>query len=229
MRPRTVPSLLLLLLIGVLVAAPGCNKKDDKGKPSADKSPSPGATEEGGKPAAAFKATLVEAVDGADRPQATEKAKQVAPQIVEFVNSYYAIAFVDPAKWGDGQHPELAGLFAPDVQGQVGGQLQGLALGDIAPKLTSVAPGVQEVAITVFVNGDDLATPFIAVTTQFQATGEAKTKEDGPVKIVHVLNAFLVPDGGSYKFTGGGAELHADTEAQAVGPVDRAVTFGAPQ
>lgn len=213
---------LVALLLLVLVGAPACSKS----KPSADKAPSP-------TPAAAakagFKATAIQAVDAGERPQANEKANQVAAQVVDLVNAYYAVAFIEPAKWVNGQHTALPDLFTGDAKGQVGGQLQGLALGDLAPKITSVKPDKEEVHVKVYVTGDDLSAPVVAVNTFFEATAATKTKADGPVKISHKLMALLAPDAGGYKIAGGTAELKADTAVGALGPIDRKASWGAQQ
>jgi hypothetical protein len=216
MRSRTAVLLVLLL---VLIGAPACRKE----KPSAKKSPSPSPT--AGATGAAFTATAVQASDAADRPQATEKANQVAPQIVDLVNTYYTAAFIDPEKWGGGKHGDLAAVFSGSVQGQVAGQIQGLALGDLAPKIKSVKPGKQEVTIKVDVE-EDLSTPVITAVTLFEATAQTKNKAEGPVKIVHQLRMFLVPDAGSFKIAGGTAELKADSEAAAMRPIEKRALWG---
>ena len=206
-----------------LVGAPACSKS----KPSAGNSPSPSSP---GAAKAGFRVVAVEAVDAGDRPQARDKANQVVAQVVDLFNSYYTVAFIDPAKWGNGQHASLPDLFTGDVRGQVGSQLQGLALGDLAPKITSVKPDREEVAVKVFVNDGDMSAPVVAVNTLFEATAEAKSKADGTVKISHAMKVLLAPDGGGYRIAGGTAELKADTSAGALGPaghrIDRTVTLG---
>ena len=206
-----------------LVGAPACSKS----KPSAGKSPAPTSA---GPVKAGFKAVAVQAVDAGDRPQARDKANQVAAQVVDLVNSYYTVAFIDPAKWGNGQHASLPDLFTADVKGQVGSQLQGLALGDLAPRIASVKPDREEVQVKVWVNDDDMSAPLAAVSTVFEATAEAKSKPDGPVKISHTMNALLAADGGGYRIAGGTAQLKADTSAGAMGAggrgIDRTVSLG---
>jgi hypothetical protein len=213
---------LLALVLLVAVGAPACSR----GKPSANTLPSP-------TPAAGakvgFRATAVQAVDSNNRPQANDKANQVAAQVVDLVNAYYGVAFVDPAKWVNGQHTGLPDLFTADSRGQVGAQLQGLALGDLAPKIASVKPDKEEVQVKVYVSGDDLSAPVVSVSTVFEATAVTKTKADGPVKISHKLMALLIPDAGGYKIAGGTAELRADTAAGALGPIDREASLGSRQ
>jgi hypothetical protein len=206
-----------------LMGAPACSKS----KPSAENSPSPTS---GGPVKAGFKAVAVQAVDAGDRPQARDKANQVAAQVVDLFNSYYTVAFIDPAKWGTGQHASLPDLFTGDLRGQVGGQLQGLALGDLAPRIASVKPDREEVQVKVFVSDGDMSAPLVAATTLFEATAQAKSKADGPVKISHTMKTLLVPDGGGYRIAGGTAELKADTSAGAMGArgrgIDRTVSLG---
>jgi hypothetical protein len=206
-----------------LLGAPACSKS----KPSAVNSPSPTSP---GAAKAGFKVVALEAVDAGDRPQARDKANQVAAQVVDLFNSYYTVAFIDPAKWGNGQHATLPDLFTGDVRGQVGSQLQGLALGDLAAKIASVQPGRQEVAVKVFVDDGDMSAPVVAVNTLFEATAEAKSKADGPVKISHTMKTLLAPDGAGYRIAGGTAELKADTSAGALGPgghpIDRTASLG---
>ena len=219
-RTSNLASLAALVLL-TAAGASACSRS----KPSAERSPSP-------TPAAAkagFKATAIQAVDPSDRPQANEKANQVAAQVVDLVNAYYAVAFIDPAKWVNGQHTGLPDLFTGDVKGQVSSQLQGLALGDLAPKITSVKPDREEVHVKVYVTGDDLGAPVVAVNAYLDATATAKSKADGPVKISHTLRALLTPDAGAYKIAGGTAELKADTAAGALGPVDRSASWGVQQ
>jgi hypothetical protein len=221
MRSRRRVPFALCLALSLLLGATGCSRDD---KSSGGKKPSPSAAPS----VAAFKATSIQAVDPGDRTQANEKANQVAAQVVELINSYYAIAFVDPAKWGEGQHGDLAALFRDDVKAQVPAQLQGLALGDLAPKLTKVTPSKEEVAVRVYVTGDDLSTPVVFIATAFEGSAEARSKDDGPVKVTHSLNVLLTPDAGGFKIAGGTAELHADTGAGAIGPIDRSVSWGEP-
>jgi hypothetical protein len=207
----------------VLMGAGACSK----GKPSAEGgSPSPASP---GAEKAGFKVVAVQAVDAGDRPQAKDKANQVAAQVADLFNSYYTVAFLDPSKWANGQHTGLADLFTGDVKGQVGSQLQGLALGDLAPKITSVKPTREEVHVKVFVDDGDMGAPVVAVNTFFEATAEAKSRADGTVKISHTMKTLLASDGGGYKIAGGTADLTADTSAGAMGPAGhRTVSLGTP-
>jgi hypothetical protein len=221
MRSRR-PPLALCLALSLLLGAAACSKDDGTPAPG-DASPSAAAAGP-----VAFKATSVTALDAGDRVQANDKANQVAAQVVEFLNSYYTIAFTDPAKWGGGTHAGLAGLFREDVRAQVPAQLQGLALGDLSPRLESVTPGKAEVAVKVFVSGDDLATPAVQVVTAFEGSAVARSDDDGPVKVTHSLNALLTPGGGGFQIAGGQAELRADTAAGAFGSVEHSVSWGDP-
>jgi hypothetical protein len=99
---------------------------------------------------------------------------------------------------------------------------------DLSPRLESVAPGKAEVAVEVFVSGDDLATPAVHVVTAFEGSAEAKSDDDGPVKVSHTLDALLTPGGSGFQIAGGQAELRADSPAGAMGGVERSVSWGEP-
>lgn len=219
---RSRRPLALCLALSLLLGAAACSRDDGTPEPG---DPSPSAAAVG---PVAFKATSVTALDAGDRPQANDKATQVAAQVVELLNSYYTIAFTDPAKWGGGTHNELPALFREDVRAQVPAQLQGLALGDLSPRLTSVAPGKAEVSVKVLVTGDDLATPAVHVVTAFEGSAEAKSDDDGPVKVTHSLNALLTPGGGGFQIAGGHAELRADSPAGAIGSIEHSASWGDP-
>ena len=220
MRNRT--SALVAVLLLLLVGATACSK----GKPSAETgSPSPASP---GAEKAGFKVVAVQAVDAGDRPQAKDKANQVAAQVADLFNTYYTVAFLDPSKWANGQHSGLSDLFTNDVKGQVGSQIQGLALGDLAPKIDSVKPTREEVHVKVFVDDGDMSAPVVAVNAFFEASAQAKSKADGTVKISHTMKTLLAPDGGGYKIAGGTADLAADTSAGAMGPAGhRTASLGA--
>lgn len=208
-----IPIALVLLLVLVMGA---CSRSGDGGA-DGERSPSPDAA-----PATvSFNATAVQASDAADRPEANAKATEVAGKIVDLMNRYYAIAFVDPEKWSGGQHPELAQIFADAVRAQVAGQIQGLALGDLAPRIKVVRPDRQDVSVKVDVE-QDISTPVVSAVTRFEATAETQDEGDGPVKIVHELRVLAAPAGGSFAIAGGTANLTAASPSGALGPARHA-------
>jgi hypothetical protein len=165
-------------------------------------------------PKVAFKVGEIRGIDAQDRPQAGTRAQEEAARVVTLLNSYYAVAFVDPSKWQGGTHPELPALFSPDVHAQLPPQVGALALGDIAPKISRLNPSKQEAPkLTVFIEAD-LTAPHAVVTTIFEATATAKAKAESPVKIAHTATFWLRWEGDAYKIMGFKTHLVADTETK---------------
>lgn len=162
-------------------------------------------------PKVAFKVGEIRGIDAQDRPEAGARAQEEAARVVTLLNSYYAVAFVDPQKWQGGAHPELAALFTPEVHGQLGPQLGALALGDLAPKISKLKPSKQEAPKLTFLIEADLSAPHAVVTTIFEATATAKQKAESPVKVVHTATLYLIREGDAYKIIGFKTNLVADT------------------
>jgi hypothetical protein len=150
------------------------------------------------------------AVDPKDRPDAGQKATDAGTKVAKLLNDYYTIAFLDPDKWEKGTHPDLKSLFTTDAQGQVGANLGGLALADIAPQLESVTGTKQEAKVSFSVD-DDGSLPVGVATVTFEATGTPSKGKDGPVSISHNATFWLALDGDSYKISAYTTELKADT------------------
>lgn len=165
-------------------------------------------------PKVEFKVGEIRAIDAQDRPQAGGKAQEEAARVVTLLNSYYAAAFVDPAKWQGGAHPELPSLFSPDVHAQLPPQVGALALGDIAPKISRIRPTKLEAPKLTFFIEADLTAPYAVVTTIFEATATAKVKAESPVKIAHTATFWLRSEGDAYKIMGFKTHLVADTETK---------------
>jgi hypothetical protein len=162
-------------------------------------------------PKVAFKVGEIRAMDAFDRAESPQKAQEQAGKVVELLNSYYTIAFVDPAKWHGGAHPELANLFSPEVHGQMAPNLGALALADLVPKLTKLTPSKQEAPKLTFLLVADFSAPFASVTSIFEGMATAKLKAESPVKVTHTATFWLLREGDAYKVIGFKTNLVADT------------------
>lgn len=219
------PRKLVLTVVAALTLAPACTKGKPR-KPSAKPTASPATTQ------ASFRAGQVRAVDAGDRQEANGAAADAAAKVIDVVNSYYTIAFLDPNRWSRGAHPDLASLFTAETQAGVGPNLQGLALAELAPKVSQVEPMKQEASLIKVVIEQDLSAPVAVVTTVFEGMAKTENRSEGPVKIVHTAALWLIRQGDSYKIHAFGAELKANSTGQAGAlgslglPFHRSVTWG---
>ena len=182
-RPMRRFFFIALIIFFSLGAVPACSKSHPKAKksPTPSASPSPSKPPE---PQADFRASGVAPVDAQDRASAFGAANDAAKKVIDLVNTYYDIAFLQPSRWGGGQHPDLGTLFSDDAKGSLAGNLQVVALGSVAAQLSKVTP-VNEQAGTIRVliepNG---GASYAAVPTHFDATGTA-VSGGGAVPITH--------------------------------------------
>lgn len=190
-----------LVVLFSLGAVPACSKSHPGAK-KASKSPTPSASPSPARPPepqADFRASGVAPVDAQDRTSSFATANDEAKKVLDLVNTYYDIAFLQPSRWGGGQHPDLGTLFTDDAKASLAGNLQVVALGSVAPQLSSVTP-VNEQAKTIRVliepNG---AASYAAVSTHFDATGHAAAG-GGAVPITH--DAQLLVDVAAGKIMG---------------------------
>lgn len=176
--------LILLIIFFSLGAVPACSKSHPKSSKSASStpsaSPSPSKPPE---PQADFKASGVAPVDAQNRTSAFGAANDAAKKVIDLVNTYYDIAFLQPSRWGGGQHPDLGTLFSDDAKASLAGNLQVVALGSAAPQLTKVTPVNEQAGIIKVLIEPNGAASYAAVPTHFDATGTAVG--GGAVPITH--------------------------------------------
>lgn len=161
------------------------------------------------------------ASDSRDRAEAAATAKAEAEKIKQLIDGYYNVAFVQPPKWSNGQHPELAGFFAPEAQGGIAANLGGLALADIAPKISKVRIKEQKILKVTTLFEDDLAPSHAIADVSFTAIGQPKSKGAQPIDVVHTMTVWLRPEAGAWKIWSYSANLKADSriKAAAWGPL----------
>jgi hypothetical protein len=205
MPPSSGRHPLLVLLIAGALLLPACDRVDTPKVGKEDERPA-------GK--ADFKILETRAVDPQDRPEAAQKAAEAGPLVQKLLNDFYTGAFIDPNAWGDGTHEPIKALFTGEAQAHVGPNLGGLALSDLAPRISRVFPTKQEAPKLTFTAESDLSLPQGVVSVVFEADAEAKDRQDGPVKILHSANFWLVREGDGYKISAFEAALKADTTTQ---------------
>lgn len=179
----------LLLIAVAVLALPGCTKSK---KPAAGKSPAPSASPSPApsptKPAefhADFHPDSVAAVDAQNRPSSNDVAIAASKKVISLINAYYNAAFIEPGRWLGGRHPDLPAMFSDDARSSVAGNLQILALGNVASQLARVVPNAQQAAqIRVLVEPNQSAS-YAAVSTHFDGTGETAASGGQPVHIIH--------------------------------------------
>jgi len=191
----------ILLTVAAVFSACG---KDEKPGPSKPAPP----------PRAALQLGEVKALDAKDRPEAAAKANEQAAVVTQALNAFYDHGFVDPSKFQAGAHPGLAGLFTAEAQPQVGPNLGGLALAELAVKVRKIDVTVQKIDKLSFLIEDDLSASSAIATVTFQGAASTKAKADGPVDITHKATFLLTPEGGTYKIAAFFAELKADTRTK---------------
>ena len=156
--------------------------------------------EERGGTEGAFQLGEVRAIDPLDRPDSGQKAQAEAQKVTALMNNFYNAAFLDPAKWQGGQHPDLAGLFTAEAQTGVGPNLGNLALADLAGKLERVESSKQSIDRLTFFVEDDGSLPIGVASVTFEAVG-TPTEGDGEVAIRHGAHYWLQRDGDGYKIS----------------------------
>ena len=204
MATRSKP--LLALLSVLLLVAGGCGRGGNGAPGPAE--PQGGEEEDQGPPAADFQLGDVRLIDSADRPESPSVADSRIPKVVELVNNYYNNAFLDPGKWGDGAHPELANLFTEEAKPNVAPRIGILALGDVSRALTEVTPDKQQIDRLTLYFDTDINQPLGAVTTSFEATATPTDEGGGPVKIVHTGTFWLQPEGDGFRISAFDANIN---------------------
>lgn len=158
-----------------------------------------------------FQTGEVRAVDARERAEANAAAMEEAGKVVEMLNSYYRVAFVDPQRWEGGKHPDLAGLFTDEARPSVASNLGGLALADLAPRLKTVSPTRQEATKVSFELEDNLSSLFAIATVTFEGTGAARARKDTPVALKHNAVFWLAKQADAWKIAAYQARLEANT------------------
>jgi hypothetical protein len=204
----TAPSarLLLALLTALALVAGACGGDDEPGggQPRDEEEPQ----EEQGPPTANFSVGEVRVIDSQDRPEAGSNAAAKVEKVKELINNYYNAAFVDPAKWGDGGHPELASLFTDEAKPQVGPRIGVLALGDVSKSVRSVEPQKQQIdRLTLYFDGDP-NTALGVVSTTFEATAAPAAEGAEPVRVVHTGTFWLAPEGDGFLVSAFNADIN---------------------
>lgn len=201
----------LALLATLCLLAGGCGGDGDgPGQPAEPGQEEP---EEQSPAAANFTMGEVRVIDSQDRPEAGANAGNRLPQVVNLINGYYNTAFVDPAKWGDGAHPELAGFFTEEAKPHVGPRIGVLALGDVSRSVTDVRPDKQSIDRLTFYFDADPGQPLGVVTTSFEATATPSEEDGEPVKILHSGTFWLQPEGDGFRISAFDAAINVSQGA----------------
>lgn len=110
---------------------------------------------------------------------ASQAAKQAAPNLQKFLTRYLTVAFLQPAQAKSGWR-DLLGMFDPPVRGAAKKQLESLALGSAAGNVTAVRPGKADAqALVLFSNGHPAAA---TVRISFNGTADS-AQGSGPVRL----------------------------------------------
>lgn len=178
-------------------------------EPATD-SPGGGETEPGDV-SADFELLEIVTIDPLDRPEATAKVDGEGPKVVALLNRLYDAAFLDPELWEDGEHSEMLGLFTEQGRTQVAGDLESVALGELAPQFERISPITQEVTKVTFFVTENLATPVGLATVLFEASATPVDDDLDPVPISQLANFWVTFDDG-YKISAYSALLRVGEE-----------------
>lgn len=149
---------------------------------------------------AAFQLGEVRAIDPQSRGDSGAKAAVEAAKITTLVNNFYSAAFLDPAKWQGGQHPDLAGLFTAEAQPGLAANLTHLAMSDLSDKIASVETRKQSIDKVTFFVEPDGSLPIGVASVSFEALGKP-TGDGEDVIIAHFAHYWLQREGEDYKIS----------------------------
>ena len=169
------------LLVAVALLLVGCSS-GKKQQPKAAQATSPPST---AAPAAGpLKLQLTTSAVGPERGfNPSQAAKRVTPDLQRFLTRYLTFAFLQPQQAKKGWKDFLA-MFDPPVRASAKRQLDALALGSVASKVTAVRPGRAGARATVLFSGNRPA----AATVTVSFDGTATTAQgSGPVRVHSVL------------------------------------------
>lgn len=156
---------------------------------------------------AAFQLGEVRAIDPQNRPDSPQKANDEAAKVVALINSFYSSAFLDPAKWQGGAHPDLAALFTAEAQPGLQANLGILAMADLSDRIESIESKAQQVHKLTFFVEDDGSLPLGVATVTFE--GVAKPADGDDANIKHSAHFWLQREGDTYKISAFEAVLQA--------------------
>ncbi len=143
---------------------------------------------------AAFQLGEVRAIDPQNRGDSGAKAAVEAAKVTTLMNNFYSAAFLDPAKWQGGQHPDLAPLFTAEAQPGQAANLGNLAMSDLSDKIESVTSSVQNIDRVTFFVDDDGSLPLGLASVSFEAVG--KPTGDGEDVVIRHAAQLLAAAGG---------------------------------
>jgi hypothetical protein len=164
-----------VLLVAVALLVAGCSSGKKQQAAPTSTAPSTAA------PAAGpLQLKLVTAAQGPERGfNPGQAAKQASPDLQKFLTRYLTVAFLQPAQAKSGWK-DLFGMFDTPVRTAAKQQLDSLALGSAASKVTQVRPGKADArAVVLFSNGHPAA-----ATVQLSFDGTADSAQgSGPVRL----------------------------------------------
>lgn len=210
LTPRT--RLTSVLLVAALVVTgcgsdgPASEKPKDQKQAPAEKPREPAV------PSANFNVLNLRAIDPRERPEANGKAEEQKAAVLNLVNGFYNAAFLDPAKWAGGTHPDLPAFFTQQAQAGLAANLGTLALTDIATSIKSVKPDREEITRLTMYLGDDLSVPVGVATVAFDATATPTASGAPPVIIRHNADLWLQREGDGYKISAYRADINAQSQ-----------------
>jgi hypothetical protein len=167
----------LLMAVALLVAGCTSGKKQEQAAPTTTPTTAAAVAEP-------LKLTLTTTARGPERGfNPSKAAKQVTPDLQKFLTRYLTVAFLQPAQAKSGWKALLS-MFDTPVRTTAREQLDSLALGSAASKVTRVRPGKASArAVVLFSNGHPAA-----ATVQLSFDGTADSAQgSGPVRLRSVL------------------------------------------
>jgi hypothetical protein len=213
--PLKRPLLVLLAAIALFAGACTGDENPSSGEKTPQQEEGKGQPQEEGPSGASFSIAELKVIDSQDRPEAGAKAEEQRDKVLALINGYYNVAFLDPGKWAEGTHPELAGFFTEEAKPNVGPRLGVLALGDVSKSIKSVKPDRQVVdRLNIYFDGD-LNVPIGLATTTFEATGTPLADGAEPVKIVHKATFWLQKDGDNFHISAFNADIDMQSQGAA--------------
>jgi hypothetical protein len=167
-----------VMLVAVALLVAGCSS-GKKQQAAATTTPTTAAPV-----AAPLQVNLATAARGPERGfNPSQAAKQAAPDLQKFLTRYLTVAFLQPAQAKAGWK-DLLGMFDTPVRTTARQQLDSLALGSVASKVTRVRPGKANArAVVLFSNGHPAAA---TVILSFDGTADTP-QGSGPVRLRSVL------------------------------------------
>jgi hypothetical protein len=166
------------MLVAVALLVAGCSSGKKQQQAAATTTPTTAA------PARPLRVNLTTTARGPERGfNPSQAAKQAAPDLKKFLTRYLTVAFLQPAQAKSGWKGLLV-MFDTPVRTAARQQLDSLALGSAATKVTRVRPGRADArAVVLFSNGHPAAA---TVILSFDGTADTP-QGSGPVRLRSVL------------------------------------------